>query len=336
MNNYNDQIIKYQSGEMTLSERKKFNRDFFHSEELRREFIFQEKLDKVMKKNLFLEGIESDSHLVKTEILALQDIDKYLDKSNTTGRIKAKNTMNIDREVEIRKRISKLEVEIALSGVDVIARKWVRDFELRKPALQNDVSAQQIFEYITINEPSHEAVIPMPALSHQISRKIIFQAVAAVFILSLLIFKSLTPGFSPDNLYSSYYEPLESNSFQFRGNAPDAVSKLQQGVDFYLIKEYDKAETTFDNLRQTDSNRPELLLYSGLNKMGQNNFKSAIPYFSNLLNLENQFVPEAQWYLALCYMKTGELPKARALMVVVSENEGIYKNKALKILKSLN
>lgn len=111
---------------------------------------------------------------------------------------------------------------------------------------------------------------------------------------------------------------------------------MQEGVDYYLSKDYNKAELAFNNLRKIDSELPELLLYSGLNHMGKNNFKAAIPYFSYLLILKNKFVPEAQWYLGLCYFKTGDLSNARLLMATVSESEGIYKNKAFKILKSLN
>jgi len=336
MNNYNDLILKYQSGEMTIPEREEFNRNFFLSEELRKEFLFQEKLGKVMKKNLFLEGIESDPNLIKAEILALQDIDNYLNNSNMKNIRMENKTINIETEVEIRKKIAKAEVEMVLSGIDDLAEEWVRDFELRKPAIQGNVSAQHIFDYISKNGISLESDIQIPAVSRHISRKIIFQAAAAVFILSLLLFKALTPGFSGDSVYKNYYEPLESNSFQFRGSAQEVSSKLQEGVDYYLSKDYNKAELAFNNLRKIDSELPELLLYSGLNHMGKNNFKAAIPYFSYLLILKNKFVPEAQWYLGLCYFKTGDLSNARLLMATVSESEGIYKNKAFKILKSLN
>ena len=217
MNNYNDLILKYQSGEMTIPEREEFNRNFFLSEELRKEFLFQEKLDKVMKKNLFLEGIESDPNLIKAEILALQDIDNYLNNSNMKNIRMENKTINIETEVEIRKKIAKAEVEMVLSGIDDLAEEWVRDFELRKPAIQGNVSAQHIFDYISKNGISLESDIQIPAVSRRISRKIIFQAAAAVFILSLLLFKALKPGFSGDSVYQNYYEPLESISSKFRG-----------------------------------------------------------------------------------------------------------------------
>ena len=85
-----------------------------------------------------------------------------------------------------------------------------------------------------------------------------------------------------------------------------------------------------------NENLPEVLLFSGLNQMGQGNFPEAIKVFTNLLSAEDEFVPEAQWYLGLCYIKTGENLKARSLMETLSETEGIYKKKAQLILKNLN
>ena len=164
----------------------------------------------------------------------------------------------------------------------------------------------------------------MPAAAHRITRKTVFQIAAAVFILSLLLFKALIPTYSGDSVYQQYYQPLEANSFQLRGSSQDGVSNaFKDGVNYYLSKDYNKAELTFSDLRKTNKNMPELLLYSGLNQMGQSNFAAAITSFSDLLSRDDQFVPEAQWYLGLCYIKTGNILKARPLMAALSGIKGI-------------
>ena len=335
MNNFSDLILKYQSGEMSIAERKEFNRDFFLNIELRKEFIFQEKLDKVMKESLSLEGFESDPNLIKAEILAQKDIDNYMSKSGVKNQSKPFINIEVDAEVEIRKRIAKAEVEMVLSGIDDIAETWVKDFDNRKSELYNDEFAKQIREYVKTSNPI-EPSVQVPAASHTISRRLVFQLAAAVFVLSLLLFKVLTPSFSGSSLYNRYYEPLEANSFQLRGTVQDANSKLQEGVDYYLSKDYNKAEIAFNSLRKMDKILPEVRLYSGLNQMGLNNYPAAISTFGDLLASQDEFIPEAQWYLGLCYIKTGELAKAKTLLVTLSETEGIYKKKAQVILKNLN
>jgi len=321
---------------MTINEREQFNRDFLINIDLRKEFAFQEKLDKVMKKNLFLESIESDPDLIKAEVLAQRDIDNYLNKERSVNHKKIGSIFKVETEIEIRKRIAKAEVEMVLSGIDDISEEWVRDFEKRKPLLQHNKAARQITDFISRSESFNEKVIQMPGNSFRITRKVVFQAAAAVLILSLLLFKSLIPGYSGDSVFTNYYQPLEANSYQLRGSVQDVVgAKLQEGVGYYLSKEYGKAEIAFDNLRKMNKNMPELLLFSGLNQMGQNNFTAAINTFNDLISHEDQFVPEAQWYLGLCYIKTGDTAKARSLLAVLSETEGIYKGKAQLILKNL-
>lgn len=336
MNNYTDLILKYRLGEMTIAERKEFNRILCLNMPLRKEFMFQEKLDKIMKESLLLQSIESDPYLIKAEILACNDIDKYLKKSQERSNEKEISVFEVDTEVELRKKIAKAEVEMVLSGIDDISEEWVRNFDESKPANRHNAAAQQIIQFVKKSEPFNETVIQMPSLRHRITRKIVFQAAAAVFVLSLLLFKSLTPSYSGDAVYKRYYEPLETNSFSLRGTSQDVNVKFQEGVDDYLSGNYAKAEVAFNDSRKMDNNTPEVLLYAGLNHMGQGKFTEAIDLFSDLLSTADQFVPEAQWYLGLCYIKTGENLKAHSLMETLSGTDGMYKNKAQLILKNLN
>lgn len=246
------------------------------------------------------------------------------------------NDFRVETEIEMRKRIARAEVEMVLAGIDDISEEWVRDFERRKPLLQGDHGVRQIADYVSRSETFNEKVIQMPDNKYRLTSKVVLRSAAAVFILSLLLFKSLIPANSGDSVFRNYYQPLEANSYQMRGSEQDVVSnKLQEGVGYYLSREYGKAEVAFDNLRKTDKNMPELLLFSGLNKMGQNNFSAAITTFKDLLSQEEQFVPEAQWYLGLCYIKTGDLVNARSVFAELAQTEGLYRKKAQRILRNL-
>jgi len=334
MNNYTDIILKYRLGEMTIAERKEFNHMLALNVKLRKEFVFQEKLDKSMKKTLLLEVVESDPYLIKAEILACKDIDNYVNKPGKASG-NSNSASDVETEVELRKKIAKAQVEMVLSGIDDISEVWVRHFEERKSSIRQDRAAQQIIQYVKKSEPFNEKVIQMPSFSHRITRKIVFQAAAAVFVLSLLLFKALTPSFSGDAVYKRYYEPLETNSFSVRSTTQDVDLKFQEGVDEYISGNYAKADVAFNDSRKMNNNSAEVLLYAGLNKMGQSNFTGAISLFTDLLTNADQFVPEAQWYLGLCYIKTGENLKARSLMETLSETDGLYKKKAQLILKNL-
>ena len=321
---------------MTIVEREEFNHNFSKNFELRKEFIFQETLDKVMKKSLLLEAIESDPNLIKAEILARKDIDSYLNKVGVKASNNVISSFNIEMEFELRKKMAKAEVEMVLSGIDEISEIWVKNFEQSKSIFIHDLVSQRILEFVKESKPFSDTVIKMPSAHFKLNRKIIIQLAAAVFVLSMLLIESLTPSYSGDSVFQRFYEPLEANSFSLRGYSQDANKKLQDGVDYYLSKNYEKAEIAFNELQKMNTNLPEMLLFSGLNQMGLGNIPAAITLFSDLLSSEDQFVPEAQWYLGLCYLKTGDNLKARSLMETMSETEGIYKKKAQLILKNLN
>jgi tetratricopeptide (TPR) repeat protein len=335
MNNFTEIILDYHSGEMTKTEKEEFKRSLNTNEPLRKEYGFQCKINKIMKQSLLLEAIENDPDLIKAEILALKDIDNYR-HSNGEKRInKDFNIIEINTEVEIRKKIAKAEVEMILSGIDDVSEDWVRTFEQNKLSNENNVAAQQIVQYVKKSDPFNRKVIQMPSQRHLISRKVIFQVAAAVLVLSLLMIRPLTNSYTNDSVYDQYYEPLEANSFRLRGNSNEITGRLQEGVDYYLSKDYTHAELAFKELLKMNENLPEVLLFSGLNQMGKNNFPEAINVFNSLIAADDQFVPEAQWYLGLCYIKTGENLKAHSIMVTLSETEGLYKKKAQLILKNL-
>ena len=321
---------------MSLAEREEFNGFFRLNIQLRREYMFQEKLDKLMKKSLLLETIESDPGLKKAEISARLDIENYL---NNSGERIIKNdfkNFEIENEVELKKRIAKAEVEMVLDGMDDISEVWVRNFQDRQPFIWSDIAAQRIFEYVKESLLLNDNVVQMRHIGTRLTRKVSISLAAAALVFSLLLFKSLTPSYSGDSVYKNYYEPLEANSFTLRGNSQDVNGKLQEGFDYYLSKDYAKAELAFSNLRKMNENRPEILLFSGLNQMEQQNYLAAINLFNDLISAEDQFIPEAQWYLGLCYIRTGENMKARSIMEILSETEGLYKKKAQLILKNLN
>lgn len=332
MNNYNDIILKFRSDEMNAAEREEFKHFMRHNEQLRKEFVFQEKLDKVMKQNLLLEAIENDPDLIETEILALKDIETYLNMDKLKSGKKDIN--EVEKEVEFQKKLAKAEVEMVLSGIDDISEVWVRNFEQRKSTIGNNVAAQRIIEYVKKSEPFNPPVVYVSRFRRFMTKKVIFRLAAAVLVLSMLLFKTLTPSYSGNSVYEKYYEPLDANSNRLRGNSREVGGMLQEGIDYYLSRDYTNAELAFNELRKMNENLQEVLLFSGLNEMGKGNYPAAIKLLNDLLSAEDQFVPEAQWYLGLCYIKTGEVQKARSLMETLSETEGIYKKKAQLILQN--
>ena len=340
MNNFTDIILKYQSEEMTNDEQEEFKRNLNLNESLRKEFEFQEKIDEIMKISLLLEAMVADPELPEYELIACKDIALYKPKEGEkkigiNGK-KDHRVIELETDVELQKKIAKAEVEIAMHGIDEISEVWVKNFDEKKPSIEEVITAQRILAYVNESDPFGKDAVLIPSVRRRIKIKTIFMAVAAIFVFSLLLYKSLAPSYTNDSLYSQYYEPLEANSFLFRGSSNEVSDKLQSGVDYYMSKNYTKAELIFDELLKRKESLSEVRLYSGLNQMGKGNFANAINLFTELISADDQYVPEAQWYLGLCYIRTGQNVEAHSLFEIMSETEGIYKKKAQLILKNLN
>ena len=339
MNNFTDIILKNRLGEMNKAEREEFKRNLFLNEKLRKEYSFQEELDNVMKNSLLLESIESDPDLIKADILAKNDINNFLkNKKSTQKNIIAPHAIGIEDEVELRKKIARAEIEMFVSGIDVITDAWVKNYNYDKKILNMFPENQEIYNYIKQSlDTSVTPVRHIRGIFSPISLRVGVSA-AAVLLFSVILIKSLSFSIADNSQYTKFYEPLDGNSYHMRGSNSinDNDKKLQEGIDYYLTGKYNTAENVLNQIPVNTVENPEVLLYKGLTKMELNKNAEAIDLFSSLINLNDQFVPEAQWYLGLTLLKTGETDRAKQLFNVLSKTEGIYKKKSYDILSNLN
>ncbi len=67
------------------------------------------------------------------------------------------------------------------------------------------------------------------------------------------------------------------------------------------------------------------------------NYPEAEGSFSKVIaDNNNYYIDHAQWYLALCYIKTDEKLKAIEQLAIIEKSKTIYRKDARKILKSIN
>lgn len=80
----------------------------------------------------------------------------------------------------------------------------------------------------------------------------------------------------------------------------------------------------------------ESLLVLGVNQMRLKNFENAESQFVTIIkDGDNLLMDNAQWYLALCYIKTNETSLARTQLETIINSNSIYRDKAKKIIRKL-
>jgi TolA-binding protein len=67
-----------------------------------------------------------------------------------------------------------------------------------------------------------------------------------------------------------------------------------------------------------------------------NEYAKANENFKRIIDHKaNAFIESAEWYLGLCYLKTGDINKATEIFQTIAVSEGYYKKEARKVLKRI-
>jgi hypothetical protein len=166
----------------------------------------------------------------------------------------------------------------------------------------------------------------------------IFQyiSLAAVTILAVFLIRVLfTPKDLTERMYEAYYHPLESSNYTLRSGERELDLTLQKGVKQYFDGDYAASLANLSDLDLKYEDNPSVLFYSGLSYIGLERYTKAIEIFEPYITGQSLYLPEAKWYLSLCYLKTGQIENARVLLAELLVYEGIYKENAQDLLRKL-
>ena len=80
---------------------------------------------------------------------------------------------------------------------------------------------------------------------------------------------------------------------------------------------------------------PEVDLFRGLSHIGLEQFGTAKGILADYIENNTRYLPEAIWYLSLCYLKSGEYAKSRALLTRLEAYDGMYMEDAQALERKL-
>jgi TolA-binding protein len=159
-------------------------------------------------------------------------------------------------------------------------------------------------------------------------------AIAAIVIIGSLTFFPGKKLVTEDilNRYYKAYEPITNQRSVQSGTDADYTLALE----FYNTHDYDKAAILFTKVLGNKPNDMQTLLLQGVSNFEEKRYPEAKQSFGKVIDdKDNLYIDHAQWYLALCYLKTNESEKAKQLLKFIGNEDGVYRNDANKILKGL-
>ncbi len=163
-----------------------------------------------------------------------------------------------------------------------------------------------------------------------------YYVAAAVTIGVLIVGKVLLNSFNetPDKLFEAYFTPYP-NMFEptVRGNS--AVNKRAQAFQAYDQGDYQNAAILFTELLSTKK-EPGMLLLLGNANLILGNVETAKANFTVLNKDFDELDIQSKWYLSLCYLKSGDIERARTMLKELGKTEITYANKAKELLDKVD
>jgi hypothetical protein len=167
------------------------------------------------------------------------------------------------------------------------------------------------------------------------SKKILTSSVAASLILMLGITGLLSRQSSPGEIYQKFYSTYQTSGIS-RSAGTETNQTLALGLQKFNSKEYEEALILLQQVVSCDQNNAAGHFYAGAALQETGKYDKAInQYESVIVNSDNLFTEQAQWYIGLCYLQTNENKKAYKQFKKIAETQGFYQQKAKAILRKM-
>ena len=161
----------------------------------------------------------------------------------------------------------------------------------------------------------------------------------AAIITVLVILGSITMfsgrNLSNDEIMNRYYKAYEPPSAQRSaqsGTNPDFTMAL----GLYNTHNYEKAAILFNKVVVSNPKDMQSTLLNGIANFEDNKYSEAKRSFGIVIkDNSNNYIDQAQFYLALCYVKTNEREKAVQQLQIIIDEGGAFSNDAKKIKRKL-
>jgi hypothetical protein len=168
------------------------------------------------------------------------------------------------------------------------------------------------------------------------ARKVVYAAVAASLIIMLSISGLLSRQASQGELYQKFYTTYPTSGINRSAESMAANRTLSEGLQKFDNHDYNTAINLFRKVIENDQNNMAGHFYAGASLQETGKYLKAInEYQTVIIDKDNLFVEQANWYIGLCYLQTSDDKKAYSQFKKIAENKGFYQQKAQAILRKM-
>ena len=183
-------------------------------------------------------------------------------------------------------------------------------------------------------EKRRKEAIPVRKTGRALNIKYAAAIAGFIIIGSIALFSNRK--MSNDEILDRYYQPYEATS-STRSEEVIKNTDYLLALEYYNIHDYRNAALYFSKVLKNEPANMHSELLNGISNFEIQNYPEAEGSLSKVISDNNNYyIDHAQWYLALCYIRTDEKPKALEQLAIIKKSKTIYRKDARKIMKSLN
>jgi TolA-binding protein len=158
--------------------------------------------------------------------------------------------------------------------------------------------------------------------------------VAAQVAIFVIIGKVLLKDPTSAALFTQYYQPYE---IEYEGNSEDPSQVIiAQSINFYNRGNYNQVITNLTRLDPGEELPAEATFSLGLAYLAVNDYTNAVLTFQEHIEQHEAYDEEANWYLALSFLKKGEPERARPIFSMLAGADNDFSKKASRILRRID
>jgi len=164
-----------------------------------------------------------------------------------------------------------------------------------------------------------------------LTRAAVFAGIILAGSLAFIGTRNLTTEEILDRFYNSYEVTANLRSAEVQVNTAYTTA-----MEYYDTRDYRGAAQYFSKVLPGDPKYMQSTMLYGVSAFEEKNFPAAKQSFTEVINNnDNLYLEDAHWYLALCYLKTGEKVRAVDELTYIKKSGNIYSNDARKILRRI-
>ena len=209
-----------------------------------------------------------------------------------------------------------------------------KEFQLHREVDKAILTEVNVKEFREKMESIHQKTFPKKETKVIYLQNKWYWAAASVAIVSGSTYLTfLRNNKTPEDLYQKYYSVWQP-ALNTRGAISD--SDFSKVSNLFESKNYEQTIRLIEDLSSDIQNSPNVILMKGCSLMELNKFDKALTEFGKFETKDYTLYTEtAEWYQALCYLKTLNTDKAKTTLAAIIDSNSSFTKEAEALLKKM-